>query len=761
MANIIGTQGPDVLEGTDESDSIFGLGADDSILESGAGNDTIDGGLGFDNIQLWRDYADTGARINMTDGTISTLSGGSDNDLFTNIEMIVGSSRSDVYDASGFGYTPGARNITDYFLTNHIRPLRGDDVITGNGRTMLRLGSNGEDMGVNVNLKEGWARSEYIGDNTILGGVNGIEGTRFADNIVLGDPAGDYFEVYRATNGNDTIDGGTGFDRAEYNRVEMDSAGLRVDLGNGTVAGKADGSIDVLRNILGVRGAYTNDVFDATGYSLTSPNKSQPFYPLIPLMNQFEGLSGNDTILGNNYTIARYSSAASGVRVDLKAGTASSLQTNDAANVGVDTLSGVFGVYGSAHNDLLLGGNSANDQYESFRGSGGNDTIDGGSGWDLAQFPGRGDLWTEYAGEIRFAVDTAGNRIFDTGIIINMASGSVSGSDYISDASMRGVEAISGSPNDDTYDARGFGASSLNSGSVGGINEFEGGYGNDIVIGNGDTRIGFMSARAPVTVDFSKGQASSSQYLLDGSDPALVGVDNFSGVNAVHASRYADTLIGSGAAEIYFGAAGNDIIRGNGGADLAVYQGARSQYSVSSTTVGNGQTVISIVDQVTDRDGRDTLYDVTRIQFSDQTVAYDVGIDDVAAEAYRIYKAAFNRTPDLPGLGYWIEQMDKGASLTDVAGGFLQSREFINDNGPNLSDAEFINAMYFNVLGRGADQSGYDYWLTQISNGLGRADILSYFSESAENIANVEAAISDGITYQPTEAYPIAGLFLV
>lgn len=80
--------------------------------------------------------------------------------------------------------------------------------------------------------------------------------------------------------------------------------------------------------------------------------------------------------------------------------------------------------------------------------------------------------------------------------------------------------------------------------------------------------------------------------------------------------------------------------------------------------------------------------------------------------------------------------------------------------GGSLTRRDFINAMYFNVLGRGADQGGYGYWLAQISNGLGRADILSYFSESAENITNVEAAIANGIVYQPVEEYPTAGLYL-
>ena len=760
MANIIGTEGPDnPLTGTAAADSIFGLGGDDGIV-SGAGNDTIDAGSGYDFLQLWPDYPSSGARIDMAAGTVTPIMGGSEIDLFSSVEMIVATSFDDIYDASQFGLSPGARNIGNFGFGNQIMTLRGNDTVTGNGSTLLVLRSSGDTTPISVNLREGWARSEYLGNKTILGGINGVEASRFADSIVMGDPANNAFENYRASNGNDTLDGGAGYDRAEYHRIEISSGGLRIDLGAGTVAGKADGSIDTLRNVEAIRGSRLGDVFDARQYSLTSANQGGGFSRFVPLLNHFDGDGGNDIIQGNGYTAARYTNATAGVKVDLNAGTASSLAPNDEANVGIDTLSGVHGVYGGSYNDLMIGGNPGNDQLEIFRGLGGNDTLDGGRGWDLAQMT-NGVNWMEYDGRILFVLDASGDRIYTEGVTIKLAAGTASDNGALGNDTLRGIEAVSGSVNDDTFDARGFGSSSVNSGAFGDLNEFQGDYGNDTIIGNGATRISFSGAEASVTVDFTKGQSSSSQYLIDGNDAALIGIDNFSGVNAVRGSYFADTFIGSSAREVYFGSGGNDIIRGGGGADLAILQGNRSQYAISTRFDSEGQTIISIVDQVAGRDDRDTLYDVTRVQFADQTVAYDVGVDDTAAEAYRIYKAAFNRTPDLPGLGYWIQEMDNGAALRDVAGGFLQSREFIQKNGPNLSDADFINAMYFNVLGRGADQGGYDYWLAEISNGLSRADILSFFSESAENISNVAGQIANGIVYEPLQEYQTAGLYLV
>lgn len=760
MANVIvGTQGNDnPLLGTDQPELILGLGGDDVIV-SGAGSDTIDGGPGFDLLSLWPDFTTGGARINMGQGTVESLTGGPDVDIFMSIEGIIATNFSDIYDASGFGFTAGNRNVGDFGSFNQIFPLRGDDIITGNGNTIVRLDNRNETSSVTVNLREGWARSDYLGTKTILGGVRGVQGTQFDDFIVLGNPANDFLERYWATAGSDTIDGGSGYDRVEYNRGRLTATGLNIDLGNGIVTGKFNGAVDVLRNIESIVGTNEADVFDARQYSLNSPNAAGGFSRFMPLINDFEGRGGDDTIYGNGFTVLRYVSALSGVEVNLRTGIAKSIGPNDAAGIGVDTFSGVYGVIGSNHADRLIGGNPLNDEYESFRPLGGNDTIDGGGGWDVVVLQ-HNTGWIIYDNQIMFEVDADGNRLYNKGVTINLAAGTAGDNDAVGMNTLRGIESIRGTMYDDIYDARGFSETSANAGSFGTLNSFEGRYGNDIIIGNGNTRIDFILAYAPVTVDFVQARATSSQYLIDGSDPALVGVDTFSGVNAVRGSDYGDTFIGSSAREIFFGAGGNDTIFGGAGSDLAVYQGNREQYVVSKSLDSSGNTVLSVIDLVTDRDDRDTLVNVTRLQFADQTVAFDIGEADTASQAYRIYKAAFNRTPDLPGLGYWIEQMDNGAELMAVAGGFLGSSEFIQKNGPNLSDADFINAMYLNVLGRGADQGGYDYWFEQIGNGLQRAHILTYFSESIENINNVAGLIANGIAYDPLDPYPTQGLYL-
>lgn len=134
-----------------------------------------------------------------------------------------------------------------------------------------------------------------------------------------------------------------------------------------------------------------------------------------------------------------------------------------------------------------------------------------------------------------------------------------------------------------------------------------------------------------------------------------------------------------------------------------------------------------------------------RLVFEDGILAFD--FDGGAGQAYRIYEAAFDRMPDLGGLSFWIRSIDSGASLLSVAEGFINSAEFKSVYGENPTDAELISKLYQNILNRDGEAAGIDYWLDQLGSGVGRAQVLASFSESAENVQGVAPAISDGIWY--------------
>ncbi|NNF53816.1 MAG: DUF4214 domain-containing protein [Acidimicrobiales bacterium] len=94
----------------------------------------------------------------------------------------------------------------------------------------------------------------------------------------------------------------------------------------------------------------------------------------------------------------------------------------------------------------------------------------------------------------------------------------------------------------------------------------------------------------------------------------------------------------------------------------------------------------------------------------------------------RLYSAAFLRAPDARGLQYW-STVD--ARLVDIAYAFSISDEFKNTYGV-LSNEGFVDRMYRNVLQRPADANGAAYWNNLMTNGLSRAEVLLYFSDSAE-----------------------------
>jgi hypothetical protein len=192
--------------------------------------------------------------------------------------------------------------------------------------------------------------------------------------------------------------------------------------------------------------------------------------------------------------------------------------------------------------------------------------------------------------------------------------------------------------------------------------------------------------------------------------------------------------------------AGNDSIRENNsngstsidggyGLDRSVYSGSKSSYSIS--IAADRAHVKSVkVD--------DTLINVERLEFADTLIAVD--IQGNAGQAYRLYKAALDRTPDANGLAGWIKYMDDGASLTSMAQQFIDSHEFKAKYGA-LDNTGFVNQLYINVLARKGEAAGVEGWVNGLANGLTRAQVLAGFSESSENQANVIGQIKDGIAY--------------
>lgn len=140
-----------------------------------------------------------------------------------------------------------------------------------------------------------------------------------------------------------------------------------------------------------------------------------------------------------------------------------------------------------------------------------------------------------------------------------------------------------------------------------------------------------------------------------------------------------------------------------------------------------------------------TLNDVERLIFDDRSVYLDTGEGENAGMAFRIYQAAFDRDPDSAGLSFWIDRMDAGASLEFVAANVMRSTEFVSLYGRDLSNRDFVDNLYFNILDRAGEDAGLVFWTDRLDRGVvSRAEVLAGFSESGENITTVAASIENG-----------------
>jgi hypothetical protein len=203
-----------------------------------------------------------------------------------------------------------------------------------------------------------------------------------------------------------------------------------------------------------------------------------------------------------------------------------------------------------------------------------------------------------------------------------------------------------------------------------------------------------------------------------------------------------DQIEGYTGADILQGGAGSDTLNGGPGMDIARYAGRRADFTVEKT--GDGWKVTD----KTGAEGTDTLHDIETLLFADVALALD--FSGTAGQAYRIYQAAFNRTADQAGLGFWINYLDKGGSVEGMAAGFVDSNEFRSIYGANPTNGELVGRFYQNVLHRTPDQAGFDYWVGVLDKHSATVtQVLAGFSESPENQAALIGVVGTGITYVP------------
>jgi Ca2+-binding RTX toxin-like protein len=266
------------------------------------------------------------------------------------------------------------------------------------------------------------------------------------------------------------------------------------------------------------------------------------------------------------------------------------------------------------------------------------------------------------------------------------------------------------------------------------------------------------SAGVEVLVNTGTNSAGNPIYVIVGS----AGNDHIvvSGTTdtAISLGTGDNTVVGGGGDDtFYYNGSGNDTIDGGGGNDSIVFTGTTtSDFHISVQTVASGTSALvaqaSTTDHVilTNNVSGDTI-DLTGVQYVQfDNDALIVANSTVEAGVASLYHAAFGRTGEAGGVGFWFDHATEGLSLHDIAVGFTQSAEFAHD--ASLSNADFITQLYLNTFNRTPDTGGMAYWTQQLANGATRADLLTSF-------ATVAALNESGVIH--TEATVVGTVIIV
>lgn len=113
----------------------------------------------------------------------------------------------------------------------------------------------------------------------------------------------------------------------------------------------------------------------------------------------------------------------------------------------------------------------------------------------------------------------------------------------------------------------------------------------------------------------------------------------------------------------------------------------------------------------------------------------------------RLYYSAFGRAPDTSGFTSWRLRSHGGMSIRTIAASFAATAEF-STRYPEGTDAEYVTALYRNVLGRVGDPGWHARHEASLASGAEtRASLLVRFSETAENVRNTQATVQTIATY--------------
>jgi hypothetical protein len=97
-----------------------------------------------------------------------------------------------------------------------------------------------------------------------------------------------------------------------------------------------------------------------------------------------------------------------------------------------------------------------------------------------------------------------------------------------------------------------------------------------------------------------------------------------------------------------------------------------------------------------------------------------------------LYNRILGRAPDVKGLDGWVAALESGAlTRMDLVNNFIFSDECQNTIS-GYTNEQFIKFLYEALFNREADAGGYNNWLTHMSAGMTKEEVVNCFTHSLE-----------------------------
>jgi hypothetical protein len=699
------------LIGSANSDTLIGDAADNVIDGGLGGNDVLDGGGGNNTVSFAS--AGSGGTISLALQGVSQTYAGERQITINHFENVIGSAHDDT-----------------------IMGDSGANVLNGGGGVnTVSYASAGSAVTVSLAL-QGQAQSTGGGGTDTLTNFQNLTGSAFSDHLT-GDAHDNVIDG--GTGGNDVLDGAGG-----VNTVSFASAlsGVTVSL---AVQGSAQNTVgagsDTLTNFQNLTGStHADHLTGDSGNNVIDGGGAD---------NGVDVLDG-----GGGVNTVSFGSAGFDVTVSL----ALQGQTQDTLGAGRLFLTNFQNLTGGAGNDVL-------------EGDAGNNVIDGGGGYNSVSY-----AHATSGVHVSLALQGQAQNTVGAGSDTLLNIEAVTGSNFADvlegggqdGRTMYGYPIISrltGGLGADTFVYRAADGSVM-------VTDFSDAQGDRIDLSGVHTFYGITDVQTHATQSgsdlvitigagtlrlqgVSLGDLTASDFVFWTPPPPSVGpgiggtpqLGSGSGGSTLTGGSGDDWLKGVGANNILHGGGGSDYLDGGPGLNTASYDGVYRQYTVGT----NGATVAGGPEG-----GMDDLVNIQRLQFADGYLA--TSTTDTAGQVYRIYEATLGRAPDAVGLANWVHALNNGATLQSVVNGFVGSNEFQALYG-NLDNTGFVTLLYQNVLHRAPDAAGLTSWLNFLAAGHSRAEVVTGFSESPEDIGALAAPVQAGLWIEDAAAAQAARLY--